>query len=91
MGMFDTVKVPCPKCSTINFLQSKGGECFLYDYDMPGVGNDPAPMDVMADINLHAPHKCSQCNILFIIKLVTEPKWEVVEIPDTATTDLDIG
>ena len=29
MGMYDTVRVPCPKCGTREDFQSKSGECNL--------------------------------------------------------------
>jgi hypothetical protein len=32
MGMFDTVWVTCPECQYDNGLQTKGGECLLYNY-----------------------------------------------------------
>jgi len=33
MGMFDEVKVPCPKCGEINYVQSKAGPCSLGSYE----------------------------------------------------------
>ena len=63
MGCFDTVKVPCPRCGSIAYFQSKGGDCVLAEYDL-----DDCPADVMSDVNRHAPYSCDNCGALFSVK-----------------------
>ena len=53
MGMYDIVMVPCPQCGTRAAFQSKGGDCTLTTYEL-----DEAPLDVLQDVNRHAPWKC---------------------------------
>lgn len=66
MGMYDTVLVPCPNCGHKNEIQSKGGDCFLNEYEL-----HDAPTDVLSDINRHAPHECEKCESGFSIHLKT--------------------
>jgi len=66
MGMFDTVKVPCPECGTISEFQSKGGDCIGWIY---GLGS--APPDVLGDVNRHAPNTCEKCNAVFRVQVQT--------------------
>lgn len=54
--MFDSVFVPCPKCTGSNEFQSKSGDCDLAVYSLVDV-----PTDVLEDINRHAPIKCGAC------------------------------
>jgi len=77
MGMFDEVRLKCPACQKEYRAQSKGGECILATYDFPGDGDNEAPLDVMTDINRHAPFSC-ECGAIFEVKLVTEPRFQVV-------------
>lgn len=60
MGVFDTVKVPCPKCGETYYAQSKSGPCELDTFDL-----DKAPLDVLYDVNRHAPFTCFNCNCTF--------------------------
>lgn len=53
MGMYDSVWVKCPKCGTVNEFQTKGGDCFLVNYDL-----ENCPDDVMADVNRNSPCHC---------------------------------
>jgi len=65
MGMFDSVMVPCPACGTQNEFQSKGAaDCRLKVYKL-----ENCPPDVMLDINRHAPIACSNCKVLYEVKL----------------------
>lgn len=76
MGMFDTVEVPCPKYSTLYCAQSKSGDCILAVYDFPSEGaKNPAPADVMIDVNRHAPFTCENCHAIFYVKLVKPPVY----------------
>lgn len=53
MGLFDSVMVPCPSCSTPLEFQSKSGDCSLSRYTL-----EDAPEEVMRDVNRHAPVWC---------------------------------
>jgi hypothetical protein len=69
MGCYDTVLVPCPKCGEMEDFQSKGGDCFLAVYDL-----DKAPVEVLSDVNRHAPVTCEKCGTVFgvMIKFAVE-------------------
>lgn len=56
MGMFDSVNVECPKCKTLLEFQSKSGDCLLDTYTL-----DTCPIDVLIDVNRHAPIECPNC------------------------------
>jgi DNA-directed RNA polymerase subunit RPC12/RpoP len=64
MGMFDRVWVQCPNCSTENEFQSKGGGCFLGDYNL-----EDCPEDVLSDVNRHAPIRCEYCSIHYSVDI----------------------
>jgi len=76
MGMFDTVRVPCPKCKAIEYFQSKGGSCDLIEYDL-----HDAPLDVLSNVNRHAPYTCRKCRTLFKVS-VTIGSVGVFEVKD---------
>lgn len=73
MGLYDTVIVPCPQCSTNYYVQSKGGECLMREFNL-----DNAPDDVMSDINRHAPFVCKNCGVSFEVPYHILPVVEVV-------------
>jgi len=78
MGMFDTVKVPCPQCGAYSEFQSKGGDCGLHYYSL-----DNAPDDVMKDVNRHAPNTCESCGTIFEVKAIYQIiGWESVVADD---------
>lgn len=60
MGLFDSVMVPCPKCGERREFQTKGGECTLTTYSL-----EDAPLDVLSDVNRHAPLRCQKCSTLY--------------------------
>lgn len=60
MGMYDTVWVPCPECGEKSGFQTKSGPCLLREYEL-----DAAPLDVLLDVNRHAPNQCEKCGTLF--------------------------
>lgn len=62
MGCFDTVIVPCPECGNDVECQSKGGSCSLQVFSL-----HDAPLDVMSDVNRHAPHLCTKCGHTFSV------------------------
>ena len=65
MGMYDTVIVPCPECGKKQAFQSKGGNCFLEEYNL-----ENCPDDVLSDVNRHSPYTC-ECGTLFEVDLRT--------------------
>ena len=77
MGMFDSVKVPCPKCGELYEAQSKGGDCLLRTYSL-----DEAPADVLSDVNRHAPFRCDICECYFVVSFKT------IGIPEVVDEDL---
>lgn len=65
MGVYDEIKVPCPKCGTFYIAQSKGGNPILMRiYDL-----HTAPMDVLMDVNRHAPFTCEHCGTRFYVNI----------------------
>jgi len=91
MGFFDTVLVPCPKCSTLYSAQSKSGDCMLDYFDLPTPdAKNPAPAHVMRDVNRHAPFTCTKCSTVFYVKTIKEPvyipgEYAMVEIQEDDT------
>lgn len=63
MGMFDTILARCPECGEVNEFQSKGGECFLEQYDLSN-----CPEDVLSDANRHSPQECD-CGAMLSIDI----------------------
>jgi hypothetical protein len=68
MGVFDSVLVSCPKCSTLNVVQSKSGPCRLDYYHL-----DEAPVEVLADINRH-PVSCIDCGTPYHVEVMVTTK-----------------
>ena len=50
---YDIVLVSCPFCGIVQEVQSKGGQCNFVRYWLPN-----APIEVLADVNWHAPFTC---------------------------------
>ena len=67
MGMFDTVKLVCPKCGEEQEVQSKAGDCLLRYYDVPGHGENPAPQPIMNSIMCDHPFFCYECDSKFLL------------------------
>jgi hypothetical protein len=63
MGVYDTVRVPCPQCGTLGYFQTKSGPCEMKEYDLAD-----APVDVMANVNRHAPWQCEECWTYFWVE-----------------------
>jgi predicted RNA-binding Zn-ribbon protein involved in translation (DUF1610 family) len=74
MGVYNEVKVPCPKCGRKEYFQSKSGECVLDTYEF-----GQAPDEVMADVNRHAPYTCQDCGTAFRVEI--KATYSVVEVP----------
>ncbi len=64
MGMFDTVRVPCPNCGERKEFQSKSGPCILATHDL-----ETCPANILADVNRHAPATCHNCGTVFAVEL----------------------
>lgn len=64
MGLYDTVKVPCPTCGACGEFQSKSGNCALDTYAL-----DEAPDDVLLDVNRHSPMCCHKCSTLYAVEV----------------------
>ena len=62
MGLYDIIIIPCPKCSKDYHAQSKSGDCLM---DVFLIEN--APVDVMGDVNRHAPFTC-ECGCVFSVE-----------------------
>lgn len=72
MGMFDTILASCPICGEENEFQSKGGDCFLENYNL-----EDCPDDVLSDANRHRDYNKCECGALLVIdiekrKVITE-------------------
>jgi predicted RNA-binding Zn-ribbon protein involved in translation (DUF1610 family) len=72
MGMYDTVRVPCPQCGERAEFQSKGGDCKLETYTL-----EDAPDDVLLDANRHSPMRCEKCGALFGIEIGGLPERKI--------------
>jgi len=64
MGMFDTILIPCPRCGAKYEAQSKSGDCILAHYEL-----SETPVDVLADVNHHAPFACESCGAVFAVQV----------------------
>lgn len=64
--MYDIVIVPCPKCGTNEYFQSKSGYCELSLVDLKD-----CPNDILIDVNRHSPYNCG-CGIIFEVDLATK-------------------
>lgn len=65
MGVYDSVMVPCPRCGTRVEAQSKGSKWpVLSCYHL-----ESAPLDVLSDVNRHAPFTCPKCGASFDVEL----------------------
>jgi endogenous inhibitor of DNA gyrase (YacG/DUF329 family) len=82
MGVFDTIYVPCPTCGTRSEFQSKSGPCELGVYDL-----HEAPIEVLSDINRHAPNTCAKCGTQFAVLVKAAPVVMVVPKPSSMKGD----
>lgn len=74
MGMFDTVKVQCPKCGHINSVQSKAGPCDLKEYPSYRV-----PLEMAGDLNGDE-SSCEECGVTFVLRAPFETVAMFVEL-----------
>lgn len=72
MGVYDSVKLLCPKCHVAYYAQSKGGDCIMKTYTI-----NTAPQDVMSDVNRHAPFECEECGSYF--RVIWKPEVALCE------------
>jgi hypothetical protein len=70
--MYDTIHVPCPKCQTTLEFQSKSGDCTLMEYTL-----ENAPVEVLEDVNRHAPRECKKCGSFIEIQGLDEKPMAV--------------
>lgn len=80
MGMSDSVWFKCPNCGERMEAQSKGGECYMNNYN-PGT----VPYDVARDARIWQP--CQGCKKAYRILPVKEPELVALEIEEI--TDYD--
>ena len=80
MGCFDSVMVKCPSCGVEAEFQSKGGKCMMSTYRL-----HDAPIDVLSDVNRHAPITCRACGTRFMVLLA--PTWRA-SVPVGSYVDL---
>ncbi|MCK4841454.1 MAG: hypothetical protein KAT04_06175 [Methylococcales bacterium] len=64
MGMFDSIRTPCPSCGKELEFQTKGGECVLATYPLDKVPSGAAEY-VVGEME-----HCSSCNVVFEINLM---------------------
>jgi len=67
MGMFDYVKISCPRCGRVNIFQSKAGPCSLNKYTLAR-----APLAVVADLQEDGKRgdlKCVDCGVQFELQV----------------------
>lgn len=67
MGLYDSVRVPCPRCGEKQEFQSKSGPCCMDTFEL-----DACPLNVLADVNRHAPATCAKCGTKYFV--MVEPK-----------------
>jgi predicted RNA-binding Zn-ribbon protein involved in translation (DUF1610 family) len=72
MGLFDSVRVPCPNCGKLVEFQSKEGECYLNNYTL-----SDAPAEILCDI-MNEPHYCQECGQWMAL---IDPKYPPGERP----------
>ena len=74
MGMFDWIRVPCPKCGDIIGFQSKAGDCNLDEYTLYN-----APPEILGDISRDR-EICKNCGSVVKIKVICMAQ-AYIEIP----------
>lgn len=80
MGMFDSVMVPCPKCTKLVEFQSKAGECNLSKYHVNSV-----PAEIAVDINGDT-ENCENCG--YLIKLSANVPRISMQVTNETEEDL---
>lgn len=63
MGLFDTVWLKCPECSSKINIQTKAGSCELQEYYI-----NIAPPDILGSLN-GLESNCPECGKLYHIKV----------------------
>lgn len=79
MGMFDSVYVPCPRCTKPTEFQSKAGECSLTIYRL-----DQAPPEILADLYAQSGERCPECDHYFRVQRPAEPKKDEAKVQRAA-------
>lgn len=70
MGLYDTVRLKCPKCENMLEVQSKAGESAMHDY-----WEDKVPVEIAQDI-MHDEVFCETCGRRYMI--IEKPKKQDV-------------
>jgi phage FluMu protein Com len=70
MGMYDSVRVPCPDCKEVIEFQSKAGECSLADYELHN-----APPAILGDLDGQT-CRCSKCGRAVTIRTTVFARTE---------------
>jgi len=75
MGMFDTVRIKCPKCGEHIEEQSKAGDCMLNTYDL-----ENAPPALIQDVS-GIEYECYSCKAKLIVlsEIKVDVKVKVLE------------
>ena len=72
MGMYDIIWAKCPNCNEDLDFQTKGGECYLANYEL-----DNAPDDAMSNVNRHSPLEC-KCGNKYEVDITNRKLKQVV-------------
>jgi len=75
MGLYDTIRAPCPQCGTVSEFQSKSGECLCETFSL-----EDCPMDVLRGANRHSPNTCEKCGTLFSIDISERRTFSTSEL-----------
>jgi len=75
MGMFDTIRIKCPKCGNYIEEQSKAGDCLLNTYDL-----EEAPVALIQDVS-GIEYECNSCKCKLIVlsEIKVDVKVKVIE------------
>jgi len=77
MGVYDTIRFPCPICGEMYHAQSKGSSLkSLREFNLVNT-----PKDVLSDVNRHAPFECPKCFTTF--KICIYPTVCVIKVGRT--------
>ena len=78
MGVYDTVRVPCPKCGEKADFQSKSGDCILSVYEL-----NECPSDVLYGLQGYTHDEiCGKCGTLFSIFIHVRGIPFVIQVTD---------
>ena len=73
MGLYDEVDIACPKCSRINYMQSKAGDCDLKTYNIRN-----APPEILTSLAKNT-FVCYECGSTVGIHVMVMANAYIVE------------